>query len=214
MLLPQHASRRKTHDHARPQLQPLRGPAALRSCLRRRTGCGPVSAVATRRRPSSCSRSMRPAPAADAARPITAYYAAAYAYPYYSGYAYADAEVDVYTPRVYWRVAMGVAMRRYWGARRGSAVTDSSPTTARSSPSLNDGSLVIPASRHSFWSIFRKSGNRFSAENATNERSASITPARSRPACRKNPWGEGTRPACRGRRSSARRRRARARPAP
>ncbi len=44
------------------------------------------------------------------------YYGAAYAYPYYSGYAYADVEVDVYTPRVYGRA---YGPRRYWGARRG-----------------------------------------------------------------------------------------------
>ena len=39
-----------------------------------------------------------------------------------------------------------------------------------------------------------------------------VRPARARPACRRNPWDAGTAPACRGRRSWARRRPARARP--
>ena len=39
-----------------------------------------------------------------------------------------------------------------------------------------------------------------------------LRPARARPGCRRSPWDGGTAPACRGRRSSARRRRARGRP--
>ena len=34
--------------------------------------------------------------------------------PYYSGYGYADAEVDVYAPRVYGR-GYGRGYARYWG---------------------------------------------------------------------------------------------------
>ncbi len=89
---------------------------------------------------------LRPAPAARCGSAYYGYYAAAGAYPYYSGYAYADVEVDVYTPRLY-----GRGYGRYLGARRGLRPLLITPRRLRVKvQSLNDGSLVMPASRHSF----------------------------------------------------------------
>ena len=75
--------------------------------------------VAMRRCPSSCSRSISSCSCCGCGSAYYGYYAAATPMPYYAGYGYADAEVDVLYAARAMGVATGVARRATGAARRG-----------------------------------------------------------------------------------------------